>query len=277
MKILITGRNGQVARCLAHVNGAHDLIFLARPDIDLRTPRSLYEPALNARPDAIISCAAQASVDACEADPAGAFTVNGEAPGVLAAVADALDIPLVHLSTDYVFGGRQDHPYVETDVPDPINVYGRSKLAGEQAAAKARRHAVVRTTWISSPFGGFVQAAAAQMAETGMARVVSDQAACPTSGVDLARGLLVMAERLASDDDARLRGVFHGAGATAARRSEVIRAALPQARIVEVASADFFSGAPRPLYSALDSTKLAALYGIRLDGWRGALAEMMRT
>ncbi len=273
MKILVTGRNGQVAQCLAHVNDAHDLVFLARPDIDLRAPQSLYEPVLRVQPDAILSCAAQASVDACEADPAGAFAINGEAPGVLAAAAAELDIPLIHLSTDYVFGGGQDRPYRETDAPDPINVYGRSKLAGEQAVAGTRRHAVVRTTWIYSPFGGFLKAAQAQMVETGEVRVVSDQIACPTSGLDLARGLLGMAERMQADDT-RYHGIFHGAGATVARRSEVVRAAFPGARIVEVASADFFSGASRPLYSALDSSKLEETFGVRLRGWREALPEL---
>lgn len=272
MKILITGRNGQVARCLAHVNSAHELAFLARPEIDLCRPDSLREPVLRVRPDVILSCAALTSVDACETDPTAAFAINAEAPGMLGQVAAALDIPIIHLSTDYVFGGRQRVPYRETDTPDPINIYGRSKLAGEQAVAQVRRHAVVRTTWVYSPFGGFLKAARAQAAETGEARVVSDQVACPTSGLDLARGLLAMAGRMTSDE-AGLYGVFHGAGASVARRSEIVRAALPQARIVEVTSAAFFKGAPRPLYSALDSSKLTEVFGIRVRGWPEALAE----
>ncbi len=277
MKILITGRNGQVAQCLAHVNDGHALVFLARPQIDMRGPDSLRAPVLNARPDLILSCAALTSVDACEADPDAAFAINAEAPGVLAEVAAELDIPLIHLSTDYVFGGRQAVPYREIDTPDPINVYGRSKVAGEQAVARTRRHAVVRTTWVYSPFGGFLKAALTQAAETGEARVVSDQVACPTSGLDLARGLLAMAGRMTTDDDARLYGVFHGGGATVARRSEVIRAALPKARIVEMKSADFFNGAPRPLYSALDSSKLTAVFGVRLRGWSEALPEAVQS
>lgn len=272
MKILITGRNGQMAQCLAHVNRAHALSFLARPEIDLRRPESLRDPVLRLGPDVILSCAALTSVDACEADAASAFAINADAPGVLAEAAAELDIPLIHLSTDYVFGGRRDTPYRETDIPDPINVYGRSKVAGEIAVARARRHCVVRTTWVYSPFGGFLKAAKTQAAETGEARVVSDQVACPTSGLDLARGLLTMAESLEADDIRRY-GVFHGAGAAVARRSDVIRAALPQARVVEVRSADFFNGAPRPLYSALDSSKLTEVYGIRLRGWPEVLAE----
>ncbi len=276
MKILITGRDGQVARCLAHVNTRHELIFLARPRIDLRRPETLHAPVLQARPDVILSCAALTSVDACEADPAAAFAINAEAPGVLAAAAAELDVPIVHLSTDYVFGGRQDVPYCEQDRPDPINVYGRSKVAGEQAVAVARRHAIVRTTWVYSPFGGFVKAAQAQAADTGEARVVCDQVACPTSGLDLARGLLVMAERMVLDAQAP-RGIFHGAGAAVARRSEVIRAALPGTRIVEVASAEFFKGAVRPLYSALDSSKLAEAFGVLMRGWPEVLSGVVQS
>jgi dTDP-4-dehydrorhamnose reductase len=276
MRILVTGRHGQVARCLAHINDGHELRFLARPDIDLRAPLASREPVLRARPDVILSCAALTNVDACEADPAAAFAINAEAPGVLARAAAELNIPIIHLSTDYVFGGRQRTPYRETDPPDPINVYGRSKLAGEQAVAEARRHAVVRTTWVYSPFGGFLTAARAQVVETGAARVVSDQVACPTSGLDLARGLLAMAEHMQADD-ARHHGVFHGAGAAAARRSEVIRSALPWARVVEMTSQAFFNGAPRPLYSALDSSKLSEVFGIRLRGWREAMAEAVQS
>ena len=277
MKILITGRNGQVAQCLAHVNRTHELVFLARPAIDMRRPQSLSEPVLALRPDVILSVAALTSVDACEADPAAAFAINAKAPGALAEVAAELDIPIIHLSTDYVFGGRQATPYRETDAPDPINAYGRSKLDGEQAVARTRRHVSLRTTWVYSPFGGFLRAAQTQAAQSGEVRVVSDQVACPTSGLDLAQALLAMAERLASDDDAALYGVFHGAGALVARRSEVVRAALPNASIVEVASSDFFSGAPRPLYSALNSSKLTELYGVRLRGWSQALAQTIQS
>ncbi len=276
MKILITGRTGQVAQCLAHVNDTHELVFLARPDIDMRRPESLRAPVLRARPDVILSCAAMTSVDACEADAVAAFAVNAEAPGVLARAAAELDIPIIHLSTDYVFGGWQSVPYVETDRPDPINIYGRSKLAGEQSVAAARRHAIVRTTWVYSPYGGFLKVALAQAVGAGRARVVADQVACPTSGLDLARALFAMAGRLRLDED-RLHGVFHGAGAAVARRSEVIRAALPAAQVEEVNSADFFNGAPRPLYSALDSGKLTAVYGVKLRGWAEALGEALQS
>ncbi len=272
-----------MARCLAWVvaqqtTPRHQLIFLARPDIDLRQPDSLRAPVLSARPDVILSCAAMTNVDACEADRDGAFAVNAEGPAVLAELADALDIPIIHLSTDYVFSGLKGAPYVEEDVPDPINTYGQSKLAGEIAITQAKMHVVVRPTWIYSPFGGFVRPALAQAAAHMPVTVVADQLACPTSGLDLAHTLLSMAARLVANPDPSLYGLFHAAGSTAAHRSDVVRSALSlaghnAAKIREVESAAFFRGARRPLYSVLNSSKLEAMYGLRLPGWQEAVGE----
>lgn len=270
-----------MARCLARVNQGHELVFIGRPDVDLMRPRDLRDALLRARPDAILSCAAMTSVDTCEGSESAAFTINAEAPGVMAKAAAALGIPIIHLSTDYVFSGTKGAPYVESDAPDPINTYGRSKLEGEVAVAAAPRHAVVRTTWLYSPFGGFLKGALAQAAAGETVRVVSDQIACPTSGLDLARVLIGMVERMAAYDDPTFYGVFHAAGATVANRAEVVRAALalagyPGMRVDEVRSTDFFAGAPRPFYSALDSRKLAQIYGIRPKEWEETLAEAVQ-
>ncbi len=273
MRILVTGGHGQVTRCIDRANTQHTLVFLTRPHIDLAHPQTVYDAVCRATPDLILSCAAMSSVDACEADEGAAFAVNARSPGELARAAAVLDVPIIHLSTDYVFGGRQNTPYLEADLPDPINAYGRSKLAGEQAVAEVHRHVVVRPTWIYSPFGGFVKGAA-DAASAGLPiRAVADQIACPTSGLDLARVLLAMADRLARADDAKFYGVFHGAGALAASRGEVVRAALPQVNVIDVPARDFFNGAPRPLYSVLDSSKLTRTYGLRLRGWPEALGE----
>lgn len=281
MRILITGRRGQVAQCLARVNDGHELLYLGRPHFDLLRPRDLREPVLNARPDIILSCAALTSVDACERDPVAAFASNAEAPGVLAEAAQTLDIPIIHLSTDYVFSGAKAAPYIESDTPDPVNIYGRSKLEGEWAVAMVRRHAVIRTTWVYSPFGGFLAAALAQAAAGEAVQAVRDQLACPTSGLDLARVLIVLAKRLTADGDPAIHGVFHGAGAAAARRAELVRAALPHAgyataSVQEMRSRDFFSCADRPLYSVLDSSKLAQVHGVRLRAWEEALVEAVQ-
>ena len=282
MRIAVTGRQGQVARALVHVNKAHELVFLARPQIDLARPDELADAIRRAQPDCVLSCAAITSVDVAEADEAAAFAINAEAPGVLARACAKLGVPIIHLSTDYVFGGRQSVPYVESDMPDPVNIYGRSKLAGEQAvAASGARHAIVRPTWITSPFGGFLLNVLKEAGQGREVRVVTDQIACPTPGLGLARALLAMAGRLSRDDDPRLIGVFHGAGTLAIDRATVARDLVARlnlpGRIVPISAAELFAGAVRPNYSALDSTKLKAVYGLDMGDWRDAVEDVAQT
>jgi len=279
MRVLITGRRGQVARALMHVHdpGRHELVFLGRPEIDLAQPAGLRDPVLRAQPDIILSVAAHTQVDRCEAEEAEAFAINAESPGVLARVAAELDVPIIHISTDYVFDGEKRTPYLETDAPHPVNVYGRSKLAGEAAVAAATgRHAILRVTWVYSVFGAnFVKAMldlAARRPEIG---VVDDQVACPTPALDLAEGLLTVAERLVTAPTPDLHGLFHAAGARSVDRYSFARAALtaaarrghPMPLLRPVKSADFAAAAPRPCYSALDSGKLMAVYGVAIPGW----------
>jgi len=283
MRILITGKSGQVAQALKHVHdpARHELVFLGRPDIDLTDPAGVREPVLRAEPDLILSVAAHTQVDRCETQEAEAFAINAESPGVLAKVAAERDIPIIHISTDYVFGGEKRVPYLETDATYPINVYGRSKLAGEQAVAAATaRHAIVRVTWVYSIFGANFVKAMLNLASTGPEiSVVDDQTACPTPALDLTAGLFAMSERLVAAPDPKLYGVFHGAGATPVDRFTFAEAALtaaarrghPMPELKRVKSADFVAGAPRPPYSALDSGKLAAGYGLAMPGWQDKL------
>ncbi len=283
MKILVTGKSGQVARALTHVHdpAQHELVFLGRPEVDLASPAGLREPVLRAAPDIILSVAAHTQVDRCEAEPAAAFAINAQAPGVLAQAAAELDIPIVHLSTDYVFDGAKGAPYVETDEARPVNVYGRSKLAGEQAVAAATsRHAIVRVTWVYSIFGAnFVKAMLTLARTQAEISVVDDQVACPTPAIDLAAGLFAMARRLTAAPAPELHGLFHGAGATPVDRYRFAEAALsaaarrghPMPGLKRVRSTDFPAAAPRPAYSALDSRKLSAIYGVAIPAWQDAL------
>jgi len=283
VRILITGKSGQLAQALRHAGhpARHDLTFLGRPDIDLTRPNELRDPVLRARPDIILSVAAHTQVDRCETEEAEAFAINAESPAVLAKAADELGIPIIHISTDYVFDGRQRTPYTESDLPAPINVYGRSKLAGEQAvAAASSRHAIVRVTWVYSMFGAnFVKAMlnlALSRAEIG---VVDDQVACPTPAVDLAGALLVMAEKLTAVSDPAFYGIFHGAGATHTDRYRFAEAIFasgaklghPMPVLKRLKSSDFPAAAARPAYSALNSLKLPEVYGVAVPGWQERL------
>jgi len=282
MRVLITGKSGQVARALGQVHdpARHELVFLGRPECDLADPAGLRDPVLRAAPDIILSVAAHTQVDRCESEEAAAFAINAEAPGVLAQVATELDIPIIHISTDYVFDGERRTPYLESDTPNPINVYGRSKLAGEQAVAVAVRHAIVRVTWVYSVFGANFVKAMLDLARTRPEiSVVDDQTACPTPALDLAAGLLAMAGKLVAAPDPALYGVFHGAGATSVDRYGFAEAALtaaarlghPMPVLRRVKSAEFPAAAPRPSYSALDNGKLANVYGIAMPGWQSTL------
>jgi dTDP-4-dehydrorhamnose reductase len=283
MRILVTGKAGQVAQALARVHdGArHELVFLGRPEVDLADPASLREPVLRAAPDIIFSVAAHTQVDRCESDEAGAFAINAESPRVLAETAETLGIPIVHLSTDYVFDGEKKAPYIESDIARPVNIYGRSKLAGEQAvAAAATRHAIVRVTWVYSIFGANFVKAMLDLARTQVQiSVVDDQIACPTPALDLAAGMFGMAETLIATPNPALYGVFHGAGATPVDRFAFANAALtaaaarghPMPALKRVKSADFAAAASRPLYSAFDSRKLTAVYGVEIPGWQNRL------
>ncbi len=287
MRILVTGKSGQVAQALNRVyDPARDeLIFLGRPEIDLADPASLREPVLRTEPDLILSVAAHTQVDRCETEEAEAFAINAESPGVLAKVAAERDIPIIHLSTDYVFDGEKRVPYLESDAAQPVNVYGRSKLAGEHAVASlSPRHAILRVTWIYSVFGAnFVKAMLDLAAARPQISVVDDQTACPTPALDLAKGLLRMGDRLSQAPDPQLYGVFHGAGAMPVDRFTFAESALtaaaglghPMPELKRVKSADFPGAAPRPSYSALNSSKLETVYGLAMPAWQDALNDVV--
>ena len=286
LRILVTGREGQIVRSLVERGAARGLAILAigRPTLDLAAPETVADAIAAVRPDAIVNAAAYTAVDKAESEPDLAMTINGKAAGAVAGAAARLGVPLVHLSTDYVFDGTLDRPYREDDRVGPLGVYGRSKLAGEQAVAAATdNHVILRTAWVYSPFGAnFVKTMlrlAGSRAEVG---VVADQQGCPTSALDIADALLDVVETLVlHPDDAGLRGVFHlsGQGATHwAAFAEAIFAASaakggPNATVKPITTADYPTPAKRPANSRLDCTKLAEVYGVTLPPW----SDSMRT
>ena len=155
MRILVTGRDGQVACALRERLTSHDLLFAHRPDFDLADPASIDRTVDAAAPDLILSVAAYTAVDRAEDEPDLARAINATGPGVLARAAARHAIPIIHLSTDYVFDGSGEKPWREADAVNPLGVYGATKLAGERAvAASGASHAILRTAWVYSPFGG---------------------------------------------------------------------------------------------------------------------------
>jgi len=284
MRLLVTGREGQVARSLVERGSGREIevITLARPAFDLSgkaEPIILQVEALN--PDIIVSAAAYTQVDKAESEPDLAFAVNEHGVAAVARAARGLGIPLIHLSTDYVFDGCKAEPYVETDSTAPTGVYGSSKLAGEKAALIENDDcAILRTAWVYSPFGANFVKTMLRLAETrDEVGVVEDQRGNPTSALDIADAIFAVAENLISGKAPEHRGVFHMTAAGEATWADLASAAFeasaqaggPSARVKRITTADFPTPAKRPANSRLDCSKLARDHGVRLPDWRESL------
>lgn len=281
MRVLVTGREGQVARSLADSAAANpdvELIFAGRPAFDLQHAGKARAVILATKPDIVVSAAAYTAVDQAEDEPETAFAINAAGAGAVAAAAHEAGAAIVHLSTDYVFSGDSNRAYVETDAPDPASVYGKSKLEGETKVADANpRHVILRTSWIYSPYGkNFVKTMLGLAAQRNHVRVVADQWGNPTAAADIADGILRVAGLVAREPGAAPYGVFHlaGEGATSwaglARHvfAESTRLGGPAAEVEEIATADYPTKARRPANSRLCCERLAETFGWRAPPWQ---------
>jgi dTDP-4-dehydrorhamnose reductase len=281
MRIVVTGRDGQVVRSLIERGPQvdHAIVPLGRPDLDLSgEPKAIAEAVKAARPDAIVSAAAYTAVDKAESEPELAFAVNARGAGAVAQAAKDLGVPLVHLSTDYVFDGSKPSPYTEEDSTGPTGVYGASKLAGEEAVLSAHgKAAVLRTAWVYSPFGAnFLKTMLRLAADRDEISVVSDQRGNPTSALDIADGVLSVLANLYASEERALRSTFHMTGEGEASWAEFAEAIFvaaesldgPVARVRPISTTDYPTPAKRPVNSRLDCSKLARIHGVRLPDWR---------
>lgn len=288
MRIAVTGRVGQVVSSLIDrgPSAGHEVIALGRPGLDLAAPASVDRALEAARPDLVVSAAAYTAVDKAENERETAYAINELGARSVAAAAKALDVPLIHISTDYVFDGALDRPYVETDPTSPTGVYGGSKLAGEKAvmAVHGAESAILRVAWVYSPFGGNFVKTMLRLAQDGdEISVVADQVGNPTSAFDIADGILRVAENLAADPDPALRGIFHMTArgdASWADFAEAIFAASathrgPRVKVRRISTADYPTAARRPSNSRLDSQRIAAAHGVALPDWRLSLDSVV--
>jgi dTDP-4-dehydrorhamnose reductase len=270
MRLLVTGAAGMLGRDVvaAAESAGHDVIALARRDLDIADPAAVRAAVQAARPDAVVNCAAWTDVDGAEEHEAEATRVNGIGAGNVAAAAPYV----VHVSSDYVFDGAASEPYAEDDPTGPRSAYGRSKLAGEHAVAAAGEHAIVRSAWLFGAHGRNFVATMLRLAEDrDEVRVVDDQVGCPTFTGHLAPALVEIAER-------RLTGVLHVAGGGACSWCELARATFEEAgadcRAVPVTTAEFPRRAERPAWSVLRSTRREAP---ALPPWREGLSAFLRS
>jgi dTDP-4-dehydrorhamnose reductase len=283
IRIAVTGTHGQMARSLVEraVGTEFEIACVGRPALDLAMLDRIDLADAIGPADVLVSAAAYTDVNRAEAEPDLADRVNARAPGLLAAFAQARGVPLIHLSTDYVFDGTKPAPYTELDPIRPINAYGRSKAAGERAVAASQpHHAIVRTSWIYSPFNrNFVRTMLDLARKQDEVRVVADQIGHPTAATDIADGILTMARNLVTEGDEERYGTFHMAAdgtATWADFAAAVFAASaerggPSARVVPIASAEYQTPARRPANSRLDCAKIARVHGVALPHWRSSL------
>jgi dTDP-4-dehydrorhamnose reductase len=288
VRVAVTGREGQVVRSLIERAGGTDIeiVPVGRPELDLAgAPEAIMARLEGSSPDVIISAAAYTQVDKAESEPELAFAINEHGARAVARSASKLGVPLIHLSTDYVFDGAKTSPYAEEDRIGPTGVYGASKLAGERVVlAEHDNSAVLRTAWVYSPFGGnFVKTMLRLAGDRDEISVVDDQRGNPTNALDIADGLLRVAANLCGSDDAAQRGVFHMTSAGESSWAELAEAIFAlsaatggaSASVKRIRTVDYPTPAKRPANSRLDSGKLDRVHGVRLPEWRSSLKDVV--
>ena len=285
MKILITGQHGQVSQALqAHLQGLGELMVLGSNQLDLAKPDQIREQIRAHRPDLIINAAAHTAVDQAESEPDAAFAINAIAPGILAQEAKALGIPLIHYSTDYVFDGSKPAPYTEADTPNPLSVYGQSKLAGEQAiAAAGGQYLILRTSWVYSNHGkNFLLTMQRLLQEKPQMRIVADQIGAPTWAGTIAGSTRALIERWLAGEAGEW-GIYHltAQGETSwfgfaqAIGEHLHTDGKACAELEAIPSSAYPTPAKRPLNSRLDCSRLQQQWHVSQPQWQDALRECL--
>ena len=283
--VLVTGGTGQLASALAHAPG---ILRVGRPAFDFDRPDTIEATFRAAAPRLVVNAAAYTAVDAAETDADAAYRANAAGPAILARLCSAADIPLIHVSTDYVFDGTKPTPYVEIDPVAPQGVYGASKLAGEEAVRQSRGNSIIlRTAWVYAATGkNFVRTMLAVGKIRDRLTVVADQHGCPTTAADLAEAVLAIIERIDQTGwDPSYEGIFHAAGTGAttwfglavATFEEAARHGAKVPAVEPIATADWPTPAKRPANSRLNCTRMHDVFGVRLPHWRESLTRTVDT
>jgi dTDP-4-dehydrorhamnose reductase len=288
MRVLVTGKGGQLATGLETSLPAQGLagVFVGQPEFEFDQPETVAAGFAAAVPDVVVNCAAWTAVDAAEDDEAGAFRANALGPAMLAALCAARKIPLIQISTDYVYDGLKGAPYLETDAPNPLGAYGRTKLAGEWAALAGNpMTTVLRTAWVYAPMGrNFVRTMLAVGAQRPELRVVADQHGHPTAAPDLADAIAAILTKLRGTGwQPQYRGVFHAVaqGNTSWHgfAEAIFEAARPHGGprpvVHAIATHEYPVKAVRPADGRMELAKLAAVFGVALPPWQDGLARVV--
>ena len=286
-RILITGGSGQVGYCLkAQLEGCAELSVPDSSALNIADRRSVRQAVETFRPDYIINAAAYTAVDKAESDAERAFAVNRDGARHLAEAAEAAGAAMLHISTDYVFDGAGGAPYDEAAPTVPPNIYGASKLAGEQAVlAACRRVVVMRTSWVFGAHGqNFVKTMLRLGHERDSLGIVADQYGAPTAAADITAALITIIRRHTPDQLAERAGIYHYCGSPYASWFEFAETIFAEAAaqgvlakipaVKPIATADYPTPAKRPADSRLDCGKIRAVFGIRPCDWHSALSDL---
>ena len=288
MKVLVTGRRGQLVRCLVERSESwpdHRLVPIGAPELDLAVPGTARAAVETVRPDVIINAAAYTAVDQAEDEPERAFAVNATGAAELARAAREVGAPIVQISTDYVFDGNRVGAYVEDDMPRPIGVYGRSKFEGEEGVRHNNpAHLILRTSWVYSPFGSNFVKTMLRVAETrDEVSVVADQFGNPTSAFDLADAIGAVLRQMNRPANWSAGETYHLSGTGAASWADFAREIFaasaelggPVAEVRDIATSEWPTKAGRPANSRLDSKKFEHRFNFAMPDWRKSLRPVV--
>lgn len=285
-KFLITGAKGQVGYCLAQqLQGKHEILAVDRDELDITDQSAVKNAVENFCPDVIINAAAHTAVDRAETEVELSEAINVKGPQYLAEAAKNVGAAILHISTDYVFDGQREGKYKETDATDPQGVYGKTKLEGEQAVAKANdKFIVLRTAWVFGEHGNNFVKTMLRLAKTrDTLGVVTDQIGGPTYSGDIAASLIQIAEKIIAGEDVQY-GIYHFTGEPYVSWCEFAKAIFAEAisqNVLEksplvnaITTADYPTPAKRPANSCLDLTKIQQVFGIQPSDWQTALKNI---
>jgi dTDP-4-dehydrorhamnose reductase len=287
LRLAVTGLSGQIVSALIERAPKNvEIIALGRPHLELAKRDAVMATLRHVRADVIINAAAYTQVDKAESEPDLAMRINGEGAGYVAEVAAELNVPLLHLSTDYVFDGNLDRAYREDDVTNPTTAYGRSKLIGEEKIRQAHdKHIIIRTAWVYSPFGAnFVKTMLKLGRNNDEVSIVADQCGNPTSAVDIADALIKISKTVSQDNDQFFFGTFHMSGQGEATWAELAQNTFEEARLLgskyvsvrRISTEEYPTPADRPKNSRLDNAKLKETFGFSLPSWKLSLKTCVK-
>jgi len=284
MRVLIVGSHGQLGRELVHLGVKHELLAVDHEHLDITDVNAVDNIVAEFKPDVMINAAAYTAVDRAESERELAFSVNCEGPMNLAVAAENAGLPLIHVSTDYVFDGTKQDAYIEEDLSSPLGVYGESKLAGEHAVAQyCARHVILRTSWVFSAHGNnFVKTMLRLGGERESLAIVADQYGCPTAANELARAIYAMLDA----DWNSIWGTYHFCQPEPTTWCDFAKAVFSEFRgqggqlkvtdVKAIATTDYPTPAKRPQNSVMNYNKFEQSFGFSIRPWSESLAEVIK-